>query len=108
MNNSNLSGWTPPAAHDTDRSTWVESKDLFRRLGELSLTCEAKNRNELATVLISGCLAEGVNTIGRIIRVLKRFGFKRQHLAVMLDRQSGPDPLRYHWYRDADAVYHSH
>jgi hypothetical protein len=88
--------------------SWVQWNVLFQRLGELSRTCGAANKNELAIVLISACIIDGVNTMPRIIGVLKRFGLTRQHIAITLNREAGPDHVRHHWYRHSNDTYLLH
>ena len=78
------------------------------RLRALRDECSAANRHEQATVLISACIAEGVDTKSLIIRTLYLLGFKPAHVANVLKHGTGFCPLGNHWWVDGRGRYLVH
>ena len=80
-----------------------------RRLEDLIQACGPEcSKNDQATVLIVACIEEGVANGPEIIQTLKGLGFDRQHIAIMLKKQSGPSVERHRWWRDELGQYHLH
>ncbi len=95
----------PGTANDED----ARRRNLFRRLRQLKASFGSKpNKDEVALRLISACLDEGLDTQARIVAVLDRLDFRRDHVMSLLDREAGKDNSSARWFRDADGRYRPH
>lgn len=80
---------------------------LFRSLRALdqSLLDSDVNKNDRAAMLISACIAEGIDTGKRIVGVLVRLGFTGQHVGMMLKYGLQRTPAWPNWGRRDDGTY---
>lgn len=86
---------------------WTEAQydALMATIREVLDACADANTNERLIVVITVCIGEGVNTIGRIIGVAKDFGFERKHVGSLLtysELGKARSPL---WQRHKDGHY---
>ena len=80
--------------------------NAFERLRALlkSLGPES-NKHDRALVLISACIAEGIDTRPRILGALHLLGFNRGHGAILLREGTGTSPDAHRWRKAADGRY---
>jgi hypothetical protein len=79
---------------------------LFKRLRDLMAECEPhSNRHELAIVLISACITEGLDRGPRITGALQALGFNKQHIGMVLRQETGDNLARHHWQRVPGGRY---
>lgn len=90
---------TEQIAHDEWERFMITLEGLHKECGEES------NMTDRAMVLISCCIDHGVKTKGHIISVLKKFGFKPGHIAILLRDHAGTYPVRHWWIRNKDGEY---
>lgn len=84
--------------------TIEHSSNLIGRLRNLRDSCgEGSNKHDLAIVLISACLDEGVNTKTSIIGVLTAVGFNPKHVAIVLKNETGNNPASSRWRIDDEG-----
>lgn len=87
----------------------AEANAFFERLRELLAACGPKpNRNDAAVVLISACIEDGRDTRPLIVGALSRLGFDYRHVAIILKGETGNNPQRHRWQRDAEGRYTVH
>ena len=63
------------------------------------------NKHDLATVPISACIDQGLDTRPQIVAALRALDFKPQHVAIILKEATGGNPERHLWQRDAQGKY---
>ncbi len=78
------------------------------RLSGLRDDCAAAHKHEQATVLISACIGEGIDTKAKIIRTLVLLGFKGSHAANLLKYGTGTCPTGNYWWLDKSGSYRVH
>ena len=81
--------------------------DLFERLRALDRSSEP-NKNDRAIILITALIGEGISTREQIIAVLTQVGFHRGHIAIVLAKESGSNPVIHRWQHDANGRYSLH
>ena len=95
---------TTPDSNPIDPNT-----ALFRRLRAIKAACGLKpNKDDLAIVLITACIQEGLNQGRRITGALERLGLNRRHAGKILAEGTGDCPSRHRWQRDSDGFYSLH
>lgn len=83
------------------------TENLFSRLRNL-IDQSGANKHDRAIVAISACIMEGIDTGPRIIDTLEQLGFKGSHVGITLNRETGINPERSRWSRDAEGRYSLH
>jgi len=80
----------PPLRPASPVDKWTEDQwdAFYADLRALQKTC-GPNQHDQIFVLINACLDEGINTIGRIIRVLAPLKFERTYVAGTITRGIG-------------------
>ncbi len=87
----------------------VEDVMIFRRLRWLQRQLGPKpNKHDLAVMLISACILEGLNRRGRIVGALRILGFKPAHIVMTLNHGTGLDPTQHRWDLDQEGRYRLH
>lgn len=82
------------------RSTFPDN--LHQEMADLIANCGSEaNKHDLAIVTIEACIDNGVNTKPHLIGFLQHLGFKRGHIAKMLEFET-----RSSRWRCVDGVYH--
>jgi len=76
----------------------------YAALRELLEAC-GPNKNDRAVALIGACIGDGVARKGEIVSVGARLGLNPRHVAAILDQDTGTNPERYRWQRDAKGTY---
>ncbi len=66
------------------------------------------DKHRRVIILITECIANGVRKPSEIAAVLVTIGRDRGHVWRMLREGTGMDPVRYHWWSDADGNLHLH
>lgn len=95
----------PPFAL-TERMGPEEWDEFIEALQVINDACGPEaNKHDRAIVLISFCIDNGIDTIGHIINVLKRFGFHQGHIGSLLKDLSGHNAEVYWWSRDSAGRY---
>lgn len=90
---------TPPNSAD--------GTGLFDRLRDLVTHCgNGSNKHDVAIVLITACIQEGVDTGPRIIATLKHLSFNPRHIAILLKKGTGRDRDAHRWSRAEDGTLH--
>ena len=82
---------------------------LFRGLRDLErhLTNAGVNKHDRAHVLINACITEGIDSGTRIIGVLAKLGFNKQHAGITLKAGLQREPEWPNWGRHEDGRYHA-
>lgn len=89
--------------------TKEETAAMFKKLRELKRACgRGANMNDVAVVLITACIEEGLNVRARIIPALEHLGLEWNHVARTLRVETGDDPRLSRWSRRADGTYVLH
>lgn len=86
----------------TSNDDWADDRwdDFYAGLRSLQAACRpGKNRNHEVIVLAVACLGEGINTIGRIIKVLAPLGYGNRHVASVVKSEMGS-----RWREGADGT----
>lgn len=103
---------TTMQSDETTATDPLATKDLtdafFRRLRQLYQACRELSKHEQARVLIRACMEEGLIEGTRIVGVLTRIGFNRQHAGLILRSLCGSNPERNDWGKDTAGHYHLH
>ena len=82
------------------------SSAMFERLQRLiDHNGKKPNKHDLAIVLITACISEGVNTGPKIIGVLTHLGFNNKHVAMILKAEAGTNPELHRWRKTQDGHY---
>jgi len=76
-------------------------------LHELLAGLSGVNRNDQVLALIDACLDEGVNTRKGIVDMLGALGFKREHVCILLQKETGSTVGRHCWKKDVEGLYSS-
>lgn len=77
---------------------------ILDRLRALKSEC-GPDRHDQATVLITACILEGLNTGERIVGALTELGMTPGHVWIMLKKHTGSNPARHHWRCDESGTY---
>ena len=77
------------STHAATDDTAAKFRRLRRLNSELRLQC---NKHDRAITMIGACLIEEFDTRARIVGVLDKIGLNRQHVAIILNEGTGPDP----------------
>ena len=86
-----------------------DSIALFNRLRGLKAACGPRiNKHDLAIVLISACIDEGLDTRPRIVGALRSLGLDYRHVAITLKQGTGVSPTLHRWHRDAEGRHSLH
>jgi hypothetical protein len=93
----------PPAGTDQPET----GEEVIAQLRALRADC-GPNENEQLLMVITAFLDEGPKTRSQIIRTVERVGFKRSHIAALLDKSTGTNPARHCFKRRADGRYEAH
>lgn len=81
----------------------------FQRLQALMADCGSKcSRNDVAIVLIIGCITEAIDTRPQIIGALRKLGLDYRHAAIILKNGTGSSPTGHRWQRGPDGRYTLH
>jgi hypothetical protein len=80
---------------------------LFERLRQLKAAC-GPNKHDLAIVLVSACILEGLDTRARIVGALRKLGLNYRHVAIILEDGTGDNPQQHRWQRDTEDRYRLH
>ena len=83
-----------------------DSARIFASLKSLADSCGEASKHDIVTVLILGCLSEGINTRSGVIGMVTHLGYNNKHVAIMLKEGAGPHAEGYSWHRDALGRYH--
>ncbi len=87
----------------------VKAQEVFSGLRALMDTLGRNHdRNERAIILAMACIGEGWNTRAQIVGASKKLGFDPKHVAIIVNRGTGPSPVRHRWWADADHRLHLH
>lgn len=81
--------------------------ETFRELRALKAETRGMGHDRVI-VLIAACILHGWNEGRRIIGALGQIGFDKKYVAIILRTNTGDDPDRYFWKRDADGIYSIH
>ena len=63
------------------------------------------SKHDLAIILITACIDEGLNTRPRIVGALKSLGFNSRHVAIVLKYETGDNPESKRWQVRKEGVY---
>jgi hypothetical protein len=97
-----------PIALVASRQSVDETTAIFQRLRKLKADCGFKpSKNDLAVVLISACIEEGLDTGPRIVGALAKLGLNKSHAGLTL-RQGAGQAEAHRWFRDGEGRYHLH
>lgn len=88
-----------------DRNPPRDMDEIYRELDELLAGCAGTSLHDQATVGISFCIDERIDTGPQIIGLLRRAGFNARHIGKTLHDLSGADPARHRWQRDEAGHY---
>jgi len=98
LNNPN--GATPRLSAAHIKVSRKPAPTFFERLKALVADC-GTNRNDQVIVLATACIGEGIDTTKHICEVLAHLGFKTAHVAMILKTNTGGNPDRHLWSKDA-------
>lgn len=87
--------------------TNIQQDDVLDELRQLKAIC-GPNKHDQATILISACIGEGLDTRPRIVGALRHLGLDYRHVNIVLNKLTGGDPQRHRWMRDAEGCYSLH
>jgi hypothetical protein len=88
-----------------DPGSTPETNATFQDLRALNAELAGVNAHDRATVTIAAIIESGMNTANQILGAMVHLGFNRRHAAIILRAETGNDPKRYGWRRDADGVF---
>lgn len=90
-------------------SSKSEDAKVFQRLRWLKRTLgEKPNKHDLAIMLVSACILEGLDRRSRIVGALRTIGLDQAHIVLTLKHGTGSDPVRHRWELDHEGRYHLH
>lgn len=88
----------------TTHTASTNNEALIRDLRALDAACQpGSDKHHRAIVLITACIEAGVNRGTDIVDMMVELGFNTQHIGKLLSDQTGDDPSRHHWKRNADG-----
>ena len=71
------------------------SDNLYREMKDLIASCGSEaNKHDLAIVTIEACIDNGINTMPHLIGFLQHLGFKRGHIAHVLNFETASSRWR--------------
>lgn len=73
---------------------------------ERHLTNAGVNKHDRAHMLINACIGEGIDSGPRIIGVLAKLGFNKQHVGITLKAGLQREPEQPNWGRQDEGRYH--
>ena len=105
----------PPATSDADAKQErvmngdrpaAEVNRFFADVREMIKACGPKpNETDVVINVIVACLEEGIDRGHRIVGVLDRLGYNRQHVGMTLHHKADAGRTKALWWQDEDKVY---
>lgn len=90
-------------------ATKQSGRAFFQRLEKLRFDCGPNTgKPDQARVLITACLDENIRQGQRIVGILAKLGFTRQHVGKTLHKHCGVNPAIHDWWTDENGDYHVH